>query len=102
MKYITLVCAAGMSTSLLMSKMIESAKNKNIEVTIKAMPESKFAAYEGETDILLLGPQISYLYENIKKEYEPKGIKVCLVNIKDYGRMNGEKVLMDSLALIEN
>lgn len=28
MRYITLVCAAGMSTSILMARMQESAKNK--------------------------------------------------------------------------
>ena len=42
MKYITLVCAAGMSTSILMARMQESAKKQGIEAKIIAMSESKF------------------------------------------------------------
>lgn len=100
MTHITLVCAAGMSTSLLMNKMKAAAKEKGIEVTIDAMSEAAFAKYDGPTDVLLLGPQISYLLDEMKKEYEPKGIKITVVNMADYGMMNGGKVLTDALALL--
>ena len=97
---ITLVCAAGMSTSMLMSKMKTYATKGGFEVEVKAMPEAKFADYKGHTDILLLGPQVSYMIEKMKAAYEPKGIKVAVINMTDYGMMNGEKVLKDSLALM--
>lgn len=99
MIHITLVCAAGMSTSMLMAKMQQSAKNKGIDAHIIAMPETKFETYKEPTDILLLGPQISYMEDDLKNKYEPKGIKVAVVNMVDYGTMNGEKVLADALAL---
>lgn len=97
---ITLVCAAGMSTSMLMAKMQQSAKNKNIDVHIIAMPETKFETYKEPTDILLIGPQISYMEDDLKEKYEPKGIKVSVIDMVDYGSMNGEKVLTDALALL--
>ena len=37
MKYITLLCSMGMSTSLLVNKMKDAAKQSGEEVTIKAM-----------------------------------------------------------------
>ena len=37
MKYITLICAAGMSTSLLVSKMKEVAKNEGKDVQILSL-----------------------------------------------------------------
>lgn len=101
MRYITLVCAAGMSTSMLMSKMKDSAKKQGIEVTIVAMPESKFDYYTGKTEVLLIGPQVSYILDKMKAAYEPKGMKVATINTMDYGRMNGEKVLKDALALLD-
>lgn len=101
MKYITLVCAAGMSTSMLMAKMQESAKNQGIEAKIIAMSESKFEEYNEPTDVLLMGPQISYMEDEIKEQYEPKGIKVAVIDMMDYGSMNGEKVLKDALALLD-
>jgi PTS system cellobiose-specific IIB component len=100
MTYITLVCAAGMSTSMLMAKMQQSAKAQGIEAKIIAMSEAKFDSYEEPTNILLLGPQIAYLEEDLRKKYEPQGMKVMLINMVDYGTMNGEKVLKDALALL--
>jgi PTS system cellobiose-specific IIB component len=101
MKYITLVCAAGMSTSMLMSKMKDSAKKQGLDVNVIAMSESSFASYKEPTDVLLLGPQVSYLLDKMKSEYEPKGIKVEVINMMDYGMMNGEKVLKDALSLLD-
>lgn len=101
MTYITLVCAAGMSTSMLMAKMQQSAKAQGIEAKIIAMSEAKFDSYEEPTNVLLLGPQISYLEEDLRKKYEPQGMKVTVINMMDYGMMNGEKVLKDALALLD-
>ena len=76
MKYVTLLCAMGMSTSLLVNKMKDAAKKSGEEVTIVAMAKDAFDAYNGETDVLLIGPQIRHMYDELKEKYEPKGIKV--------------------------
>lgn len=101
MRYITLVCAAGMSTSILMARMQESAAKQGIEAKIIAMSESKFEEYEEPTEVLLLGPQIEYMADDMKEQYEPKGIKVAVIDMMDYGTLNGEKVLKDALALLD-
>lgn len=49
--------------------------------------------------MLLIGPQVGYLEDDFKAKYEPKGIKVSVINTMDYGMMNGEKVLGDALKL---
>jgi len=100
MKKITLICAAGMSTSLMVTKMKEAAKKLGEEVEIRATSESKFKQYENDTDILLLGPQVGFLLNKYKQMYEPKGIKVEVIDSIDYGMMNGEKVLMKVLEKI--
>lgn len=97
---ITLVCAGGISTSMLVTRMQEAAKAKGVEADIRAMAESAFEKYDGKTDILLLGPQIGFLEDDFKKTYEPQGIKVSVINIADYGMMNGAKVLDSVLEMI--
>lgn len=97
---ITLVCAAGMSTSMLVEKMKASAKEQGVETEIIAAPEMKFDELAGKTDILLLGPQVRIKLNGLKQKYEPLGLKVGLIDMKDYGRMNGEKVLKDALAML--
>ncbi len=100
MKNIILACMAGMSTSLLVSKMKKAAEEAGNDVHIEAMPFDALDAYEGPVDILLLGPQISYVLEEAKEKYEPKGIKVASINMMDYGMMNGKKVLEEALRMM--
>ena len=96
---ITIACAAGMSTSLLVSKMEKYALAESIDVRIIAVPEKQFDRYVSETDILLLGPQISFLEEKYKRELASKPITVATISIIDYGRMDGKKVLDMALAI---
>jgi PTS system cellobiose-specific IIB component len=86
---------------MLMAKMQKSAKAQGIEANIIAMSEAKFDSYNEPTNVLLLGPQISYLEDDLRKKYEPQGMKVAVINMMDYGTMNGEKVLKDALALLD-
>jgi len=97
MKKITLVCAGGFSTSMLVVNMEEAAQNQGLEVTIRAASETRFTEYENETDILLLGPQVGFLVDDFKAKYAAKGMKIAIIDSMDYGMMNGEKVLKDAL-----
>lgn len=101
MKNIILACAAGMSTSLLVNKMKSAAKEQGKDVHIEAMPVKAFDSYTGDVDVLLLGPQVRYMYDQVKSKYEPKGIKVAVIDMMDYGMMNGEKVLADAYHMME-
>ncbi|WP_017211269.1 PTS sugar transporter subunit IIB [Clostridium beijerinckii] len=99
MVIIRLFCAAGMSTSLLVNKMKEAAKNKGIDVDIEAFPESQMDKNIEGVDVALLGPQVGYTLNKAKKICEPKGIPVDVIPMVDYGMMNGKKVLDFALKL---
>jgi PTS system cellobiose-specific IIB component len=49
---------------------------------------------EKNPDILMLGPQVRYLEGNFKEKLD---IPVEVINMQDYGMMNGEKVLKEAL-----
>lgn len=100
MIYITLVCNMGMSTSMLMNKMRQSAQERSLEVDILAMADSSLPGSERPTDILLLGPQLSFMLDGFKERYKNKIPHIAVVNQMDYGLMNGEKVLDDALAMM--
>lgn len=91
---ITLICAGGFSTSMLMNKMKEAAAKKGVDVEIRAMAESNFEKFDGPTDVLLLGPQVGHLLDQYQNKSE--NIKVSVIDMMDYGMMNGEKVLEDA------
>ena len=62
-----LVCAAGMSTSLLVNRMKEAAETKEIEFQIVAHPVGQIEKYGEAADVILLGPQVRYELKNVKK-----------------------------------
>lgn len=96
---IVLCCSGGMSTSLLMNKMLDYAKQKNIEVNIKAVSLSAVRESLNGADILLLGPQVKFEYDGLKPLADEKGVKLAVIDMRDYGMMKGEKVLEDALKL---
>jgi len=86
MKKIMLCCSAGMSTSLLVKKMLEEAEKRSLSVDIK---------------VVLLGPQVKYMQKDLQNKANPYGIKVEPINMMDYGMQKGGAVLDFALSLIE-
>lgn len=92
-----LVCSAGMSTSLLVTKMEKAAAKKEEEFEIFAVAEAEASKHFDEVDILLLGPQVRFLKSKLEKQLEGKNVPVRVIESIDYGMMNGEKVLETAL-----
>lgn len=103
MKRVYLFCSAGMSTSMLASKMQKVANEHNLPVEVEAFPDGKIAQIveEKHPDVILLGPQVKYRYEEIAQEFKSTGIPIQLIDQSDYGMMNGEKVLKSAIQLIK-
>lgn len=99
MKKIMLVCSAGMSTSLLVTKMEKASIEMGLETEILACSEAEAKAKYKEVDVILLGPQVRFLLANIKKAVEGTNIPVAVIDSIDYGTMNGEVVLNKAMAL---
>lgn len=101
MKNIMLVCNAGMSTSMLVTKMLKAASDKGVEASIWAVPISEVAdeVANKTIDVLLVGPQVKFMLDEYKENYEP-AIKVGDINMMDYGTMNGTNVLDFALKLL--
>jgi PTS system cellobiose-specific IIB component len=97
---IKLFCNAGMSTSLLVYKMQESAKERNLDVAIKAYPVTSIITELPTADVVLLGTQVVYKEADTLKLAKPLGIPVGVISLKDYGMLNGKGVLDEALELV--
>lgn len=95
---ILLVCNAGMSTSMLVQKMEKAAKDKGIEATIEAYPITEAEKTINDWDVVMLGPQVRHCLSALKKVSGETPIEV--INMRDYGMMNGENVLKRALELV--
>ena len=94
MKKILLACNAGLSTSMLVQKMKDSAEERKIDVEILAVSVNSINDYL-DYDVLLLGPQVRFLKDNIA---EKVNLPVIVIDTMDYGMLNGTKVLDNALA----
>lgn len=97
---ILLCCAAGMSTSLLVTKMEKAAEEKGIQCKIWAVPGDVVQNHIDNADVLLLGPQVRYMLPQLKKLGESKSVPVDVINPVHYGTCNGAEVLKFASQLI--
>ena len=98
MKKIILLCAAGMSTSMLVKKMQEAAAAENFECEIAAYPTAEAKDKASDADVILLGPQVRFA--KAKVEAACPDIPVEAIDMKLYGRMDGKGVLETAKKLI--
>lgn len=102
-KGIMLVCAAGMSTSMLVKKMQKAAEERGIDADIFAVSANE-VDQKMETrpvDVMLLGPQVRYMKTKFDEKAAKNDIAIDIIDMKDYGMMDGEKVLDSALALMD-
>jgi PTS system cellobiose-specific IIB component len=100
-KTIMLACNAGMSTSLLVNKMQKAAEAEGVDAKIFATA-SNAIDQELKTehpDVLMLGPQVRYMFDDLQKRLD---IPVEVINMQDYGLMNGANVLKAALKLADS
>lgn len=99
MKKIVLICVAGMSTSLLVSRMQAAAAEDNYVCDIHAYPIADAPVYIPDADIVLLGPQVRYMLGKFRGEYPGKRIES--IDMRMYGMIDGKGVLDFARKMLE-
>lgn len=97
MKKIMLICSAGMSTSLLVTKMEKAAAEQGIEVEIWAVGTAGFKNELEKPDVILLGPQVRFMKDEVSSLAKEK--PVAVIDMKAYGKVDGAGVLKQALEL---
>lgn len=91
MRNIVLFCAAGMSTSLLVTKMQKAADEQGYEATVAAHPIAEAQAFGADADVILLGPQVRFELARIQGLFPEKPVES--IDMMAYGMMDGTKVI---------
>lgn len=94
---ILLVCAGGMSTSILMKKMMHYAEGQGWELKIEARGINDYLEVCEKYDCILLGPQISYQKNNVLHDSK---MPADVIAPADYGIGNCEHIFAQVRRLI--
>ncbi|WP_455813615.1 hypothetical protein [Pseudomonas graminis] len=97
---IMLCCSAGMSTSMLVRKMVEAANERGLAVDIEAYGVAEFDTQFPHYQVVLLGPQVKYMLKTLAEKAATQGIPVQAIDPMDYGMQRGDKVLDYAISLI--
>lgn len=104
MKRIVLCCSAGMSTSLVVTKMEKTAVERGLELKIYAIAEQslrdELESHSNEVIAVLLGPQVRFKLAENKKLTDEYNIPIDVIDSVAYGTLNGAKVLDQALNLV--
>lgn len=94
MKKVLVCCTTGVSTSLLVSKMQNVAKERGLDYQIEAYPISKAVEHLSEADAVLLSPQVAFAAPNIK---EGSQAPVAVIDDVQYASADAGSIV-DSIA----
>ena len=99
MHKIYLFCNAGMSTSMMASKMQKVADQHSLDIEVKAFSDNLLDKIitEQNPDAILLGPQVKYLYDKVVDLGKP----IFVIDTEEYGNMDGERVLKRAILEIK-
>ena len=98
MKKIVLFCGAGMSSSLLVLKIRDAAKELGYECYVEAFSSTN-PQYAKDADIVLIGPQIRFHLKDLQKVL---ACPVAVIDDSAYGSMNGSKVLAQARKILKD
>jgi PTS system cellobiose-specific IIB component len=92
---VLLVCAAGMSSSLLESKTREAATAAGHSLTIHAVSVGEIALYDfaaKPVELVLIAPQVRYKKKSVAEMASPYGVVVQDIEPTTFGMVDGEKL----------
>ena len=98
---ILLVCAAGMSTSLVVNKMKAALTPDQQDWVIEAHPIENLDYLIDQFDVVLLGPQVSFKLKRIKQRFEDTGKPIDVIQSVDYSLGNGKNIINQAIKLYE-
>ncbi|MGN1343931.1 MAG: PTS sugar transporter subunit IIB [Traorella sp.] len=94
---VLLVCNQGMSTGILVENMKKFGSEEDY---VEAVPVSKISAVAKNFDVILVGPQIRYKFNEIEKVANENNIKASMIDMMAYGMMDGQAVMNQAKKLL--
>ena len=92
-----------MSTSIQASEKQGVGREHGLPIEVEAFPDGKIAKIveERHPDVILLGPQVRHLYQEVVDKFESTGIPIAVIDQTAYGMMDGEKVLKTAIKMMK-
>lgn len=96
---VLLVCGSGASSGFMATNMRKSAVKQGLEMDIKARSESEIENYIDEIDVLMVGPHLAYILDEVEEYTQGnENVKVILMKSEYYSTLDGDQAIKHLLA----
>lgn len=90
---ILLVCGSGASSGFMAANIRKAAAERNMDVSIVARGESEIENYIDDIEVLMVGPHLAYILEEVSDFIGDAPIKVILMKPEYYSTLDGNKAI---------
>ncbi|MGO4691368.1 PTS sugar transporter subunit IIB [Glaciibacter sp. 2TAF33] len=90
---ILIVCGAGASSTFVAHRMRRTATERGLDLQISAGSESELPAGLAGLDVLLIGPHLAGLYDDLRDEAASIGVAVVLLPSTIFAARDGVEAL---------
>lgn len=97
-----MVCAGGMSSSLVETHIRQAAEAAGVPLELRSMSVFELEHTElasAAVDVILVAPQVRFLRRSLERRMEPLDITVLPIEPMDFGMADGEAILSKLLAV---
>ena len=98
---VLLVCGSGASSGFMAANMRKAAVEEGLEMDIKARSESEIENYIDDIDVLMVGPHLTYILDDVEEYTQGADVKVILMKAEYYSKLDGKKAIEHLLESIK-
>lgn len=92
-KNVLLVCGSGASSGFMAANMRRAASEKGLDIEIIARSESEIENYIEDIEVLMVGPHLAYILDEVEDYIGENDVKVILMKSDYYSTLDGEKAI---------
>lgn len=96
---ILVVCGGGASSSFIAQNVYKAGKEQGLDMTVDAISETELEDYVYDRDVILIGPHLKYLEENLAEVIEAEGVPYSFISDDNYAKMDGAAILAQAQEL---
>ncbi len=90
---VLLVCGSGASSGFIATSMRKAAAARGLDIEILARGESEIENYIDTVNVLMVGPHLSYILDDIDLYTQGYNVKAILMKKDYYSTLDGDKAI---------
>lgn len=90
---VLLVCGSGASSGFMATNIRKAAAERGVDLGLVARGESEIENYVDEIDVLMVGPHLAYILDEIEEYVGGNPVTVIQMKPEYYATLDGDKAL---------